>query len=47
MIKEGCLNGVDEIYGMHNYPFGKKGSVECIPGPTMAEMSHLSITIIG
>ena len=20
MIKEGCLDGVDEIYGMHNYP---------------------------
>jgi len=25
MIEEGCLNGVDEIYGMHNFPSCPQG----------------------
>jgi len=47
MIEEGCLKGVNEIYGMHNYPLCPEGEIHCISGPVMAEISHLSITIIG
>ena len=25
MIKEGCLKGVDECYGYHNFPMDKEG----------------------
>ena len=46
MIKEGCLDGVDEIYGMHNFPFPLE-EIHCIPGLIMAEFIHIKITIIG
>jgi len=38
MIEEGCLEGLDEIYGMHNYPQSKANQIHCIPGPVMAEI---------
>ena len=47
MIKEGCLDKVDEIYGMHNYPAIPAGEIHCIPGPCLAESNVMEITIIG
>ena len=47
MIKEGCLDNVDEIYGMHNYPAIPFGQLHSIPGPNMAEVTRPEITIIG
>ncbi len=47
MIKEGCLEGVDEIYGMHNYPGIPFQQMHSIPGPNMAEVTRPKITIIG
>ena len=47
MIKEGCLQDVDEIYGMHNFPGMAFNQIHCIPGPHMAEGSWIKITVIG
>jgi hippurate hydrolase len=29
MIKQGCLEGVDEVYGFHNWPIQPYGQVWC------------------
>lgn len=29
MIKQGCLEGVNEVYGFHNWPIGKFGDIWC------------------
>ena len=47
MISEGCLNNVDEVYGMHNHPSIPAGEIHCIAGSTMAEVSFINITVIG
>lgn len=47
MIDDGCLNGVDEIYGIHlwNYlPYGKLGGQ---PGPILAAADEFHIEIEG
>lgn len=36
MIKEGCLEGVDEVYGFHNIPQFNEGEIRVCPGPIMA-----------
>jgi len=36
MIAEGCLSGVDEIYGLHNWPTHKAGYLMIMPGPVMS-----------
>lgn len=46
MIEEGCLEEVDEIYGLHNAPFPLY-SVHVRPGPVMAHESVFSIEITG
>jgi len=47
MIKEGCLDGVDEIYGLHNWPFMKVGTFAVKSGAMMAEVSIINITVHG
>lgn len=47
MIEEGCLEGVDEVYGFHNWPTHPVGYCLVKPGPMMAEMNVLEIEIIG
>ena len=47
MIKEGCLDYMNEIYGMHNYPLAGLNQIHCISGPVMAEIYVFKITIIG
>lgn len=46
MIEEGCLENVDEVYGLHNYPFPLY-SVHVRPGPVMAHEVEFSIEIQG
>jgi len=36
MIKEGCLKGIEEVYGYHNVPIFEEGDVRVIEGPLMA-----------
>ncbi|KAJ0403026.1 hypothetical protein P43SY_009567 [Pythium insidiosum] len=46
MIQEGALEEVDEVYGLHNYPFPLY-SVHVRPGPVMAHEVEFSIEIEG
>ncbi|GLD92860.1 hypothetical protein PINS_up001439 [Pythium insidiosum] len=46
MIQEGALEDVDEVYGLHNYPFPLY-SVHVRPGPVMAHEVEFSIEIEG
>lgn len=46
MIEEGALEGVDEVYGVHNYPFPLY-SVHVRPGPVMAHEVLFTIDIEG
>ena len=47
MIEEGCLEGVDEVYGYHNGPFAHEGSISIRPGPLMTGVSKVTIIIEG
>jgi len=47
MIKDGCLDGVDECYGMHNFPTYPVGTIVVKAGQMMAQASHIKITFIG
>ena len=47
MIKEGCLDGVDEVYGYHNVPNYTEGDVRVQSGPIMAQGSTVKIKVIG
>jgi amidohydrolase len=47
MIKEGCLHGVDEVYGLHNWPSIPLGEVRVCTGPIMAHIVDFDITVNG
>lgn len=47
MIKDGCLEGVDEVYGMHNIPVFTEGDIRTIPGVNSTTGSAVSIKISG
>ncbi|MEM1030885.1 MAG: M20 family metallopeptidase [Myxococcota bacterium] len=47
MVEEGGLAGVNEVYGLHNWPGYPKGDVRVCAGPTMAQVHSYEITIIG
>lgn len=47
MIKEGCLQGVDEVYGLHNMPDFPEGQIRTIPGPFFAQPSVVKIKVKG
>jgi metal-dependent amidase/aminoacylase/carboxypeptidase family protein len=36
MVREGCLDGVDEVYGMHNIPNFDEGDIRVCSGPFFA-----------
>ncbi|CCI48660.1 unnamed protein product [Albugo candida] len=46
MIEEGVLDIVDEVYGLHNYPFPLY-SIHARPGPVMAHEIEFTINIQG
>lgn len=47
MIEEGCLEGVDEVYGMHNVPNFREGEIRVKEGPMMASICGVKIIIKG
>ena len=47
MIKEGCLEGIDEVYGFHNIPNFSEGEIRVKEGPVMAAVSLVKIKVVG
>ena len=47
MIKEGCMEGVDEVYGYHNIPNFDEGDIRVCEGPIMAAVTIVKIRIVG
>ncbi len=47
MIEEGALQGVDGIYGWHNWPAVPYGQALCPDGPVMSANSLFTITVKG
>ncbi len=47
MIDEGVLEGVDEIYGLHNWPLFPKGEVRVASGPVMAQVTNFDVQVTG
>ena len=49
MIQDGLMDrfGIEEVYGMHNYPGLPVGEFAIRPGPLMAAADHLTIDIEG
>ena len=47
MIKENCLDGVDEVYGLHNYPGFDEGDIRVCTGPILAASDRVKISIKG
>jgi amidohydrolase len=49
MVKDGLITrfGIDEVYGMHNYPGLPVGEFAIRPGPIMAAADHIAIELLG
>lgn len=47
MIENGCLDGIDEIYGLHNFPCFETGEILLREGPIFAANSTFNVKIIG
>jgi hippurate hydrolase len=47
MIKEGCLNNIDEVYGFHNIPNFEEGDIRVVEGPIMASGATVKIRVVG
>ena len=47
MIKEGCMEDVNEVYGMHNVPHFLEGEIRVKEGPMMAAISGVKVKILG
>ncbi len=47
MVAEGVLDGVDEVYGLHNWPAFPHGRVAVKAGAVMAQTHELDITVGG
>lgn len=47
MIADGCLDGVDLVFGYHNWPHIPYGRAACPLGPVMAANGEWSATITG
>ena len=47
MVAEGALDGVAEIYGLHNWPGFPKGQVHVRAGAMLAQVHELKLTIHG
>ena len=46
MIAEGALDGIDAIYGMHNWPYNNVGYCLAIKGPMMSEYTSIRVKLI-
>lgn len=47
MIEEGALEGIDQVFGMHNVPNFKAGEIRVKEGPMMASICAVKIKILG
>ena len=48
MINDGCMEGVDEVYGLHNFPmYGEKTKIQVADREMMAHMNKILIDING
>jgi amidohydrolase len=47
MIAEGVLDGVPEMYGLHNWPGFPKGSLRVVGGATMAAVDTIRLVLRG
>ena len=47
MIKDGCLDHVDAIYGLHVWPWLPTGTIGICPGPMLAQSDVFDIRILG
>lgn len=47
MIENGCLEGVDEVFGLHNDPGTPVGRIKTRSGPLMAAGDFFILTILG
>lgn len=47
MIKDGVLEGVNEVYGYHNWPKETVGYLAVRPGPVMAQVVIIRIDLKG
>lgn len=47
MIAEGCLEGVDEVYGLHNIPDFTEGDIRSAVGPVMANSLRVEVIVKG
>jgi amidohydrolase len=47
MIENGCLDGVDEIYGLHNYPWAMAGKVKIKSDALLAAGDRFDLVIRG
>lgn len=45
MVKEGCLNNVDEVYGFHNIPNFDEGDIRVVEGPIMSDSTSFDIKV--
>ncbi len=47
MLAEGALDGVREIYGLHNWPAFPRGELRVQAGPMLAQVHELTIVVRG
>jgi metal-dependent amidase/aminoacylase/carboxypeptidase family protein len=47
MVDEGCMEGVDEVYGFHNIPNFDEGDIRVCTGAFFASATVVKIKIIG
>ena len=47
MIADGCLEDVDEVYGLHNVPNYDEGDIRVVAGPIMAAAVIVKIKVRG
>ena len=47
MVAEGALDGVSEVYGLHNWPAYPQGDLRVAAGPVMAQVHNFEITLQG
>lgn len=47
MIEDGCLDGVDEIYGIHLWNYQQYGEIGVKPGPILAAADQFEIVVKG
>ena len=47
MVEEGCMKGIEEVYGYHNMPQFDEGDIRVCEGPFFACVSRVKITVHG